>query len=31
LGISTPSMNMLRIMPNGEAPHEGEPIRFPDN
>lgn len=31
LGISTPSMNAMRIAPNGDAPHEGDPIRFPDN
>jgi len=31
LGISTPSMAATRIVPNGDAPHEGEPIRFPDN
>ena len=31
LGISTPAMNAMRIAPNGDAPHEGDPIRFPDN
>jgi hypothetical protein len=34
LGISTPSMNQmmaLRIAPSQNAPHEGDPIRFPDN
>ena len=31
LGISTPSMNAMRMMPNPNVLHEGEPIRFPDN
>jgi hypothetical protein len=31
LGISTPSMNMMRMMPNPNVSHEGDPIRFPDN
>jgi hypothetical protein len=31
LGITTPSMNMMRIAPNRNAPREGDPIRFPDN
>jgi hypothetical protein len=32
LGIPTIQMNpMLRIAPTGNAPHEGDPIRFPDN
>jgi hypothetical protein len=34
LGISTPAMNQamaLRIAPNQNVPHEGDPIRFPDN
>jgi hypothetical protein len=32
LGIeTTPAPSMLRILPTGQAPHEGDPIRFPDN
>jgi hypothetical protein len=34
LGIPTPSMNQLmalRMAPSQNAPHEGDPIRFPDN
>jgi hypothetical protein len=31
LGISTPSDMALRIAPSLKAPHEGDPIRFPDN
>jgi hypothetical protein len=31
LGISTPSMNMIRMMPNPNVSHEGDPICFPDN
>ena len=31
LGISTPSDMALRMAPSLKAPHEGDPIRFPDN
>lgn len=31
LGIVTPTENLLRIAPTLNAPHEGDPIRFPDN
>jgi hypothetical protein len=32
LGIEpAPEPTMLRMMPSGQAPHEGDPIRFPDN
>jgi hypothetical protein len=32
LGIATPTdEELLRVAPNGNAPHEGDPIRYPDN
>jgi hypothetical protein len=31
LGITPPSAMAMRIAPNMVAPHEGDPIRFPDN
>ena len=32
LGIENPSVvQALRAVPNGNVPHEGDPIRFPDN
>jgi len=33
LGIATPSSSIqaLRLVPNPNVPHEGDPIRFPDN
>jgi len=31
LGIVTPTESLLRIAPALSAPHEGDPIRFPDN
>lgn len=31
LGLSNPALMALRAVPGGPAPHEGDPIRFPDN
>jgi len=31
LGISVEQAAMLRVAPSGLAPHEGDPIRYPDN
>ncbi len=31
LGIANPALMALRVAPSGQAPHEGDPIRFPDN